>query len=69
MNQIDWKKMLSLLGFLLLLINFSTIKEYIQDSSPFSGLQQLPEGQRYLVVLGIILISAKIVHELRRPGN
>ena len=69
MNQINWKNLLALVGFLLLLINFAQIKEYIQMSSPFAGLSQLPEAQRYLVILGIILVSGKIIQELKKPQN
>lgn len=69
MNQINWKNLLALVGFLLLLINFAQIKEYVQMSNPFSGLSQLPEAQRYLVILGIILVSGKIIQELRRPKS
>lgn len=67
MHQFNWKNILSLVGLLLLLINFARIKAYIQMSRPFAGLEGLPETQRVLVILGIILISAKIVQELRRP--
>ena len=69
MNQINWKNILSLLGLLLFLINFSAIKGCIKSSSPFIGLNDLPEGQRYLVILGIILIAGRIVHELKKPSN
>jgi uncharacterized membrane protein len=67
--NINWRKILSLLGLLLLLINFAQIKEHILRSSPFTALQNLPEVQRYLVIIGIILIAAKIVQELRKPGE
>ncbi len=69
MHQINWKNILSLAGLLLLLINFAQIKAYIQMSRPFAGLEELPETQRLLVVAGIILVAARIVHELSRPSS
>lgn len=63
--NIDWKNLLALVGFLLILINFAAIKEFIQVSSPFSSLNQLPMAQRNLVIIGIILVSGLIIRELR----
>ena len=63
--NIDWKNLLSLVGALLLLINFSEIKEYIQVSSPFASLNYLPMAQRNLVIIGIVLVSWLIIRELR----
>lgn len=65
--KVNWYNLLTLTTLLLILINFAEIKQYIQESSPFAGLKQLPDGQRYLVILGIILVTLKIIQELRRP--
>jgi len=64
--RINWQNLFALIGVLLLLINFAKIKQYIQVSSAFASLNQLPMAQRNLVVLGIILVSGLIICELRR---
>lgn len=64
--RINWQNLLSLIGVLLLLANFPQIKEFIQASSPFASLNQLPVAQRNLVVVGIILVSWQIIQEIRK---
>ncbi|VGO15041.1 hypothetical protein PDESU_03621 [Pontiella desulfatans] len=64
--RIDWKNFIALAGILLLLINFASVKEYVRVSSPFADLNNLPMDQRNLVVLGIIIVTGLLIHEIRK---
>ena len=64
--RINWQNLLALTGILLLLINFADIMDYIRKSSPFAGLNNLPYEQRNLIVLGIIIVTGLIIHEIRK---
>jgi hypothetical protein len=64
--RIDWKNFIALAGILLLLINFARVKEYVRVSSPFADLNHLPMDQRNLVVLGIIIVTGLLIHEIRK---
>lgn len=64
--RINWQNLLSLIGILLVLVNFARIKEYIRISSPFASLNNLPTEQRNLIVLGIIIVTGLIIYEIRK---
>ena len=64
--NINWKNLLGLTGLLILLANFAKLMKYIRSTGPFAELNTLPPEQRNLVVLGIIIVSALIVREIRK---